>query len=611
MNEGLQSLKDTLSALPHQSGVYRFLNKDGKIIYVGKAKDLKKRVSQYFTARSGHSQKTQRMVSLIHKIEHTVVASESDALLLENNLIKTLQPRYNVLLKDDKTYPWIAVKNEAFPRVLLTRRIPKDGSRYFGPYTSAYFARRLLDLIYQLYPLRTCNLALNPEQIAKGKYKVCLKAHIGRCAAPCVQKISQENYNAYIEAVIKILRGDSAEVQDLLKAQMLQAAENREFEQAQAYKLQLEALALYRSKSVIVSTDITDVDVFSIVTDTRRAYANFLRVAHGAVIYSRNMSIRLGIEERPERLLSLFMAEILQQRGSLSKELLVPFMPDGEWGAHVLHVPQKGDKKALVDLSLRNAKAYRIEQTRIMEKRNPQEHLKQQLLRLQADLNLPTLPSHIECFDNSNIMGAFPVASCVVFKNARPSKKDYRHFNIKTVSGPDDFASMTEVVTRRYSRLLREGRPLPQLIVIDGGKGQLSAARKALENLGLAERIAVVGLAKRMEEIYLPADPLPLFLDKNTASLKILMQLRDEAHRFGITHHRNRRSAQFAKSSLTDIKGIGPKTAALLLNRYKSLKRLKEAGFDSWKQTAGLHVARLLQVNFGLPVPNEESVNGV
>lgn len=584
-------IDDQLNLLPHQSGVYRFLNKDGTVIYVGKAKDLKKRVSQYFSQGKKLSVKTQRMVSHACSLEYTVVETESDALLLENNLIKTLQPRYNILLKDDKTFPWICVKNEPFPRIMQTRKVVRDKSLYFGPYTSTYYCRQLLQLIHNLYPLRTCSLVLTPKAIAAGRYRKCLQFHIGRCKAPCVRGETEEVYAQYIRDALKILKGDVTSVRNLLETQMKEAVATLNFEQAQKHKEQWEALTRYQNKSVIVSPRISNVDVFSLLADngSSMAFGNFMRVSEGAVIQSRNVKYKLQIEETRETLLSLFLADMKEQTGMLSREILVPFLPEAVPGDNRVHVPLKGDKKKLVTLSLRNAGNYKTEQVHLLEARekgrNRDIKSRKVLEKLQKDLNMPVLPLHIECFDNSNLQGTHPVAACVVFKNGLPSKKDYRHFSIKTVEGPDDFASMTEVITRRYGRLLSENGPLPQLVVIDGGKGQLSAAFAALEALHLTPSVTVVGLAKRLEEIYLPTDKTPLFLDKNSSSLRLIMQLRNEAHRFGITFHRKKRSAGFARSVLLDVPGIGPRTMERLLNRFGSLKRIAEA---SQQELAGV-----------------------
>jgi excinuclease ABC subunit C len=585
--------------LPHAPGVYRFLNAAGTVIYVGKAKDLRKRVAQYFTARRQESKKLQRLVSQISGIQHIVVPTEADALLLENNLIKELQPRYNVLLKDDKTYPWLCIKNEPFPRVFTTRRVVKDGSKYFGPYTSASMLKVMLDLIRQLYPLRTCNLSLTPEALAKSRYKVCLEYHIGRCLGPCVQRQTEAGYNANINAITQIIKGRLSEVAELLRTQMQKAAGSYKFEEAQQYKDRLNMLKRYQSKSVIVTPSINNVDVFTVVLDGDEAYCNFLRVVQGAVNQSHTVALRLGIEEDREALLSYFIAEMHERLGELSKELVVPFLPDQELPNITYVVPQRGDKVKLLALSERNCRLYKLEKLRQLEKTNPERHTERVLGALQKDLRLPAPPRHIECFDNSNLQGTNAVSSCVVFRDAKPSKRDYRHFNVKTVTGANDYATMTEVVQRRYSRMRSEGEPLPQLVVIDGGKGQLHAALEALEALHIEHDIALVGLAKRLEEIYFPGDPVPLFLDKNSESLRVLMQLRDEAHRFGITHHRKKRTDAMLETELAAIKGVGAKTAEKLLLEYQSVARIKAAPLVHLANLVGKKVALAIKVHFG------------
>ncbi|MCL2098678.1 MAG: excinuclease ABC subunit UvrC [Bacteroidales bacterium] len=591
-------LSDLVAALPHLPGVYRFLNAEGTVIYVGKAKDLRKRVAQYFTSRSNDNGKLRVLVSRIADIKHTVVLTEADALLLENNLIKELQPRYNVLLKDDKTYPWICIKNETFPRVFATRRVVKDGSKYFGPYTSVTMMHLMLDLIRQLYPLRTCSLNLSPETIAKGKYKVCLEYHIGRCKGPCVDKQAEADYRSNIEAVVAIIKGQLNEVGELLRKNMQQAADEYRFEDAQKFKDRLDMLKRYQSKSVIVTPSISNVDVFTVIPDGNEAYCNFLRVVQGAVVQSHTVELRLGIEEEKETLLGYFIAEMYERLGGLSKELIVPFLPDYELPELRYTVPQRGDKMKLMELSERNCRLYKLERLKQLEKTNPERHAERILNTLKKDLNLQDLPVHIECFDNSNLMGTNAVSACVVFRNAKPSKKDYRHFNVKTVVGANDYATMVEVITRRYSRMLNEGTPLPQLMVIDGGKGQLNAALEVLQSLGLVGQIAIVGLAERMEEIYFPGDPVPLFLDKNSESLRLLMQLRDEAHRFSISHHRNKRSAALISTELTEIPGIGAKTADKLLSKFRSVARIKAASEEELAAVAGRKAAEMVKRYF-------------
>lgn len=604
MERDIERLAFQLEGIPHQSGVYRFLNKEGVVIYVGKAKDLKKRVSQYFQSTRNHTRKTLRMVSQIVSIEYTIVASESDAFLLENNLIKTIKPKYNILLKDDKTYPWICVKNEPFPRVFTTRRKVNDKSLYFGPYTNGMYCKQLLTLIHTLYPLRTCAFSLTDSQIEKKKYKKCLQYHIGQCHAPCEGLETEDVYKAYIEAVISLLKGQVAEVKKTVELKMKEAANHQDFELAQRFKEQREALDRYQKHSVIVSPQLEDIDVFSLVMDNEQsvAYGNFMRVCSGAVIQSQNVVIKLRIEEEPERVLSLFLASIQEQQQGLAKEVVVPFMPEASPSQCNVHVPKIGDKKELVTLSLRNAQNYRKDQVRLAQKMDPSlrsnRRTSQLMEQMKLDLGMSTPPVHIECFDNSNLQGTNPVASCVVFRDGKPYKKDYRHFNIKTVVGANDFASMEEVVTRRYTRLLDEATQqgiepdLPQLVVIDGGKGQLSAAYKAMCNMELQDKIYLIGLAKRLEEIYKIGEPLPLFLDKNSPTLRVIMHLRDEAHRFGITFHRQKRSTSFIHSSLTDIPGIGEVTAAKLLAHFKSIKQLKGASYDEIEKVVGKAAAK-------------------
>ena len=580
--------------------MYRFLDKEGKVIYVGKAKDLKKRVTQYFSAGKNVSVKTQRMVSRIYALDYVVVDSESDALLLENNLIKELQPRYNVLLKDDKTFPWICIKKEPFPRVFQTRKVVKDGSLYFGPYTSAYYCKQLLQLIHALYPLRTCSLVLTPKAIASGKYRKCLQAHIGRCLAPCVGEETQERYNGYITSVISILKGDVSFVRSLLEKQMDKASNALDFEQAQKYKEQLDILTRYQTKSVIVNPRLPNLDVFSLVVDTVTflAFGNFMRVAGGAVIQSINSKYKLQIEEDPASLLSLFMADMKEKLNGLSAVILVPFMPEAVPGHYDIQIPQKGDKQKLLALSQRNVKSYKAEQLRLMEIRDrssAREKRKAKILaQMREDLRMKEIPIHIECFDNSNLQGSHPVNACVVFRDALPSKKEYRHFVVKNVTGPDDYASMREVVTRRYRRLLHENKPLPQLVVVDGGKGQLSAAYGALEQLELTESITVVGLAEKMEGIHLATDKTPLFPDKNSSTLRLLMQLRNEAHRFSLTFHRKKREKSMVKSVLSDIPGVGPRTTEKLLEHFGSVANIKKADVENLQRVVSPRLAKTI-----------------
>ena len=571
--------------------MYRFLNSEGEVIYVGKAKDLHRRVSQYFRPPESLDRKTRVMVGKIADMMFAVVGSEEDALLLENNLIKKLQPRYNILLKDSKTYPWIVIKKEPYPRVMLTRRLTKDGSRYFGPYSSATYAHAMLELIAQLYPLRTCKMRLSDEAIAKGKFKVCLNAHLGRCSAPCVGRISREDYDAMISAVETLLSGGVRGLIRDNREQMAAAAARLEYEQAQVFKERALLLERHYSKSTIVNQTMIDTDVFSMVSEGQEHFCNFLRIREGCVVQSFNMELEARIEEPEEEVLAAFMAEMISKFGPLSKEVVVPFAPGGEFEGVEVTVPQRGQKLELLRLSQKNAGALKAEKYRHEERVNPDEYNQRVMEALQRDLGMKELPRHIECFDNSNIQGTNPVASCVLFRDAHPYKKDYRHFNIKTVVGANDYASMKEVVNRRYSRLMAEGQELPQLVVIDGGRGQLHFAMEALHELGIADRVCAVGLAKRLEEVIRPGDPYPLFLDKNSTSLKVLMQIRDEAHRFGITHHRNLRSKSQIGSQLAEIRGVGEATAAKLLARFKSVKRVKEASLSDLEEVVGKSLA--------------------
>ncbi|WP_340156881.1 excinuclease ABC subunit UvrC [uncultured Maribacter sp.] len=585
-----------LSALPTGPGVYQFYDSNESILYVGKAKNLKKRVSSYFNKNHEYG-KTRVLVKKIKAIKHIVVPTESDALLLENNLIKELRPRYNVLLKDDKSYPWLCLKNERFPRFFPTRRVIKDGSEYFGPYTSMKTVRVLLDLIKSVYPLRTCNYDLSAEKINAGKYKVCLEYHLGNCKGPCegYQKITE--YDRQIEDIREIVKGNFKSSLSYFKGQMKALAEEMKFEEAQKIKDKIDVLENYQSKSTIVNPKISNVDVFSIVSDNAYAYVNFLQLSHGSIIRSHTMEIKKKLEEQDEDLLELAIVEIRKRFKSESKELYVPFKIAVSPGLKVT-VPKLGDKKRILDLSERNAKFFRQEKFNQIKIIDPDRHTNRIMAQMKKDLRLSAEPRHIECFDNSNIQGSNPVAACVVFKDGKPSKKEYRHYNIKTVTGPDDFASMEEVVFRRYKRLQEEMQPLPQLIVIDGGKGQLSSALKSLDLLGLRGKIAIVGIAKRLEEIYFPEDPIPLYLDKKSESLKIIQYLRNEAHRFGITFHRNKRSKGAINSELEGINGVGEKTAQQLLKKFKSVKRIKEASVESLSQEVGASKAKKIYESF-------------
>ena len=579
------ALEIQISTLPNSAGVYQYYDKNGKILYVGKAKNLKKRVSSYFT-KSHDNARTRLLVRKIFEIRHIVVASETDALLLENNLIKKYQPRYNVMLKDDKSYPWICIKNERFPRIFTTRKMIKDGSEYYGPYTSMKTVQTLLELIKGLYPLRTCNYDLSKEKIEAGKYKLCLEYHIGNCLAPCENKQSEKDYHDNIEAIRQIVKGNFKDSLQRFRRQMKQYAENLQFEDAQRLKEKIEILENYQSKSTIVNPKINNVDVFSIVSDEDYAYVNFLQLSFGSIIRSHTLEIKKKLAESDKDLLELAIVEIRHRFHSQSKEIYVPFPVEVGEGIKV-HVPQLGDKKQILELSERNAKFFRIEQLKQIKITDPDRHQNRIMAQMQKDLRLHEEPRHIECFDNSNIQGSNPVAACVVFKNGKPSKKDYRKYNIKSVTGPDDYASMEEVVYRRYKRLLDEKQPLPQLIIIDGGKGQLNSALKSLEKLGLRRKIAIVGIAKRLEELFFPNDPIPLYLDKKSETLKIIQQLRNEAHRFGITFHRNKRSNQALKTELESIPGVGEKTIIDLLKHFKSAKRISEASFEEIAEIIG------------------------
>ena len=580
-----ESIELQLKTLPNAPGVYQYFDKDNKIIYVGKAKDLKKRVASYFT-KTHENGKTRVLVKKIVHIKHIVVNTETDALLLENNLIKKHKPRYNVLLKDDKSYPWICIKKERFPRVFMTRNVIKDGSEYFGPYTSVKTVKVLLDLIKDLYPLRTCSFDLSEKNIEEGKYKVCLEYHLKNCKGACEGLEAEPNYNESIKEIRNIIKGNFKESLDKFQQVMLDFAAKMEFEEAQKVKEKLDLLTNYQAKSTIVNPSINNVDVFSIISDETHGYANFLKISNGAIIQSHTTEIKKKLEESDKELLELFIVEIRQRFNSQSPEIYVPFEVD-LGGDIKVTVPKLGDKKRIVELSERNAKYYRQEQFKQIKIVDPERHVNRIMSQMKKDLRLSEEPKHIECFDNSNIQGTNPVAACVVFKDGKPSKKDYRHFNIKTVEGPDDFASMEEVVYRRYSRMLAENESLPQLIVIDGGKGQLSSALKSLHALDLRGKIAIIGIAKRLEEIYYPGDSIPMYLDKKSETLKIIQYLRNEAHRFGITFHRNKRSKSAIQSELEQIPDIGAQTITTLLRTFKSAKRVKEASFEEIQEVIG------------------------
>jgi excinuclease ABC subunit C len=593
-NNANKKFEDKIRLLPNEPGVYQFIDEEGKIIYVGKAKNLRKRVSSYFIAKADRNMKLQVMIKKIANIEHIITVSESDALLLENNMIKKYQPRYNVLLKDDKTYPWICITDEHFPRMILTRKKVKNGSKYFGPYTSLTTVKILLDLIRRIYPIRTCRLNLSPESLANKKYAVCLEYHLGNCKGPCINRQQEDEYLESFDQAINIIKGNMGEVLKELTNKMNEAANNLYFEEAQSFKDKLQRLENYQSKSVIVSPSIDDVDVFSLICEGNMAYSNFMRVVSGAVVQAHTLEMKLGIEEEKETLLSMVIAEMIQRMETLSHEIIVPFKPDTELKNKIYTVPLRGDKLALLRLSEKNVRAYRMEKLKHMEKTDPEKHTDRVLNAIMSDLHLKELPRRIECFDNSNMQGTNSVAACVVFIDAKPAKKEYRRFNVKTVEGPDDYASMEEIVYRRYSRVLREKLQLPNLIVIDGGKGQLNSAVQSLKKLNLYGTIPILGLAKRLEEIYFPNDNVPLHLNKNSETLRTLMHIRDEAHRFGITFHRNKRSAEFIKSELSEIKGVGEITIRKLILELKTVSAIKNASKEELSHIVGNHIAKLI-----------------
>ncbi|WP_298145224.1 excinuclease ABC subunit UvrC [Flavobacterium sp.] len=584
------SVQLQIQTLPDNPGVYQYYDKEGKILYVGKAKNLKKRVSSYFNKVHDNA-RTNVLVRKIATIKHIVVETENDALLLENNLIKKHQPRYNVMLRDDKSYPWICIKKEPFPRIFPTRRMIKDGSEYYGPYTNFKIVHTLLDMIKELYPLRTCNYDLSEKNIESHKFKVCLEYHIGNCKGPCEGNETREHYEKQVEAIRQLLKGNFKHSLREFKTQMQQYAQDLEFELAQRMKVKIEALEKYQAYSTVANPKITNVDVFSIVSDESAAYINYLQIMHGAIIRSHTLEIKKKLAETDAELLELAIVEI-QERFSLQfREVIVPFSID--LGERIrVTVPQLGDKKQLLELSERNAKYYRIEQLKQLQIVDPDRHTNRIMAQMQKDLRLPVEPRHIECFDNSNIQGTNPVSACVVFKDGKPSKKDYRHFNVKTVEGPNDFASMEEVVYRRYKRLLEENEPLPNLVIIDGGKGQLGAAIKSFDALGIRGQVAIIGIAKRLEELFYPNDPIPLYLDKKSETLKIIQHLRNEAHRFGITFHRDKRSKTALVSAIEEIPGIGEKTMTSLIKKFKSVKRLKEASEADIAEVVGASKAK-------------------
>ncbi|PKP30291.1 MAG: excinuclease ABC subunit C [Bacteroidetes bacterium HGW-Bacteroidetes-17] len=590
----MDTLKEIIKSLPGKPGVYQYFNKDEKIIYVGKAKNLKKRVSSYFNKDQTTNGKVGVLVKNIADIKFIVVETEFDALLLENNLIKKYQPRYNVLLKDDKSFPWICIKNEDFPRVISTRHLIKDGSVYFGPYASVRMMNTLLDLTKQLYPLRNCNHNLSESNIIQQKFKVCLEYHIGNCMGPCVGKESKEEYSEKIAEITDIIKGNISTVANQLKKLMSSYAQEQAFEKAQIVKEKLELLDRYKSKSTVVNPKIDNVDVISIITDEHTAFANFLKVVDGAIIQAHSIEIKKKLNESPEELLAIAVVELHQRFQSNAKEIILSHDIKLEFPGIKFTIPKQGDKKKLLELSERNAKYYKLDKLKQKSLVDPERHSKRILNQLMEDLRLKELPVRIECFDNSNMQGDYPVAAMVSFKNAKPDKKEYRHYNIKTVEGPNDFASMEEIIYRRYKRLTEEKKELPQLIVVDGGKGQLSAAIKSLEKLSLRGKIAIIGIAKKLEEIYFPDDSIPLYIDKKSESLKVIQQLRDEAHRFGITHHRKKMEKGTIKSVLSEIEGIGYSTTQKLLWKFKSVKNVQEANLEEITKVIGNAKANII-----------------
>ena len=597
-----QSLKEQVALLPLQPGVYQFLDRTGTIIYVGKAKSLRKRVSSYFVESKEHSAKVRVLVKQIVEIRHIVVDTEQDALLLENSLIKSLQPRYNILLKDDKTYPWIVVRREHFPRVQSTRQLVRDGSQYYGPYSSISMQRSVLEFIREVIPLRTCKLNLSPENIARGKYGVCLEYHIGNCKGPCIGAQSEEEYAAQLDLVHAILKGDLRPVRQYLTREMERAASELRFEQAQGYKQRLDALDNYAGRSVIVSAKISDVDIFSLLVDDDVAYCNFVRIRHGSIVGVTTLHLMTGVEASEADMLTLAIQHAVETlaEGKLAREVIVPFLPSTTllFDGVTFTVPKRGEKLELLEFSQKSARIYRAEQLKNLEIKNPERHTERLMEAMRKELHLQKQPRHIECFDNSNLQGSYPVASCVVFRDGKPSRKEYRHFNVKTVEGPDDFASMREIVYRRYSRLLEEGQELPDLIIVDGGKGQLSSAYEVLCALGIENRVPIVGLAKRIEEIFFPGDPEPYYLSRTGEPLKVVCHLRDEAHRFGITFHRQKRSKDFIHSELEQIEGIGSKSIQTLLRHFRTVEKVRTAPLEEVAGIVGQAKARKIKQHF-------------
>ncbi|MDR0363845.1 MAG: excinuclease ABC subunit UvrC [Bacteroidales bacterium] len=597
MERASELIKNIIKSLPSKPGVYQYFDKNGEIIYIGKARNLKKRVSSYFNKKHD-SARIELLVRKINDIKSISVATENDALLLENVLIKKYQPRYNIMLKDDKTYPWICISAEPFPRIFLTRNVIKNGSDYFGPYSSVRTANVLMDLIHHLYPLRSCKLHLSPEKVRAKKVKICLEYYIGNCAAPCENLQTQEEYLIMVGNIREIIKGNVKIVLSALKEEMMRYADELNFEEAQIVKKKYDLLKQYQSRSVVVNPSLTNVDVFTISVSPTEAFVNFMKIIDGAVVQSRMLELKKRLDETPEELLGMAIVELRQQNQSTAKEVIVPFLPDALLNEVSYAVPKRGDKAKLLELSERNARMHRMEREKMQKLLDPELHAKRILAIMQHDLRMNVPPEHIECFDNSNIQGSYPVAAMVVFRNAKASKKEYRHFNIKTVEGPNDFASMEEAIYRRYSRLLEENKELPQLIIVDGGKGQLSSAMKSLEKLDLRGKITIIGIAKRLEEIYYPDDSLPMYIDKASPTLKVIQQLRDEAHRFGITHHRNRRSKGSLHSELDVIPGIGEKTKELLLKKGGSLKRIKSMSLEELSAIVGKSKATMLQKHF-------------
>ena len=601
-----QHLKEQVAALPHAPGIYQYVDRNNKIIYVGKAKDLKKRVSSYFVESREHSAKVVVMVRQIVDIKHIVVDTEQDALLLENSLIKSLQPRYNILLKDDKTYPWIVIRREPYPRVESTRQLVRDGSQYFGPYGSISTQRSILEFIREVVPLRTCKLNLSQEKIAKGKYQSCLQYHLGNCKAPCEALQSEEEYAESIALVHSILKGDLRPVRQWLEGEMMRAAEALKFEVAEVYKQRLKSLDNYQSKSVIVSSKIVDADVFTILNEDSadEAFCNFISIRHGSIVAVQTVRMTTGIDTSPEELIARGIEHVVNEFShTLAREVIVSHIPTSAilFNGTIFTVPQRGDKAELVAFSLRSARLYRAELLKRMAQRNPERHTDKLMEDMRRELHLEREPRHIECFDNSNLQGTNPVASCVVFRDGKPSRKEYRHFNIKTVEGPDDFASMREIVHRRYSRLIEEGAELPDLIIVDGGKGQLSSAYGVLKQLGIEKQVPIVGLAKRLEEVFYPGDSEPYYLSRLGEPLKVVCHIRDEAHRFGITFHRKKRSNSFLVSELGNINGIGQKSADELLKHFKSVKAISKASKKQLSEVVGMKRAEAVFDYFNSP----------